>query len=473
MSIIRDRLSAEHEARKELLRQQSIARVRARWRMSRRAVLLGIGALGLGARSAFADTAFTNFSYTVGPETTGITTPARFAYVVNVKGFGAVGDGVADDTKAFQDAFNAAFKATGGGGNGSGNAWLNVKVIIPPGKYRITSPLYIINCLGGIIEGFGNGVSQLLWRPTNGATIPGGGTYSGSGNSFNPGGGQTPCIMTDGVAYMQFNSFGLEGPTSGVAQVTGIDIWQTTPGTNGQSTANTFRNINFTFLGQGILADGANGCDNGLVEQCQFSTCSYAGISIASANALNWNIHGGGASNCGLGVGGVGAYYVSTGGLCIYDPSTTTNLIDFSNNYGSAMAIVGGSSESQKVAFANTGPVILTGVSVRMGPTDTSFPFDLTGGGGGIMSVNGCWINCNSNTGAGGHIAQLGNSGILTLNGGVIADVAAAHLDFTGTPGSKIYCQGTFFAGTNASRLTNFTGTNVGNAIGTGIGAFP
>lgn len=395
----------------------------------------------------------------------------RLAYVADVKtDFGAVGDGVTDDTAKFQNAFDAAFGSPSSP-HGQSNAHLNTKVLIQPGKYLITSPLYIRNCAGGIVEGVGNGVSQLLWSPTNGATIPGGGTYSGTSNSFNPAVGMTPCIMTDGVAYMQFNSFSISVPGSPVSakEVTGIDIWQTTAGTNGQSTANTFRNINFSYLGQGILADGANGCDNGLVEQCQFNNCSYAGLRMASSNAVNWNSHGGGASNCGLGVGGIGAYSISTGGLCIYDASTTTNLVDFHNIYVSAMAVTGGSSESQKVAFSSSAPIILTGVSIRMGPTSTSNPFDLINGG--VISVNGCWINSNNNDGPGGHIAQLGNSGTLTMSGGAIGPEASARLDFVGSAGSKIYCQGTYFAGTNLNRFASFTGTNA--SIGTGTGAFP
>lgn len=49
---------------------------------------------------------------------------ARKIYrIVNVKDFGAVGDGTTDDSKALRDAFDAA----GPGG----------KVFFPPGTYRI------------------------------------------------------------------------------------------------------------------------------------------------------------------------------------------------------------------------------------------------------------------------------------------------------------------------------------------------
>lgn len=67
----------------------------------------------------------------------GSTTPrtleGRFSDVVNVKDFGAVGDGIADDTDAIQAAINA-----------SGNAITHgSKVHLPAGTYLITKPLLI------------------------------------------------------------------------------------------------------------------------------------------------------------------------------------------------------------------------------------------------------------------------------------------------------------------------------------------
>lgn len=59
--------------------------------------------------------------------TTSRTLSQRFADTVNVKDFGAAGDGIQDDTAAFQAAYNAANAAA--------------TILIPYGQYKITSPL--------------------------------------------------------------------------------------------------------------------------------------------------------------------------------------------------------------------------------------------------------------------------------------------------------------------------------------------
>lgn len=66
----------------------------------------------------------------------------RFADVINVRDFGAVGDGVADDTSAIQSAINSAFS--------SGRK----DIFIPVGTYRTTATL-VVNGTGVRIKGEG------------------------------------------------------------------------------------------------------------------------------------------------------------------------------------------------------------------------------------------------------------------------------------------------------------------------------
>lgn len=78
--------------------------------------------------------------------------------VFNVRGFGAAGDGTADDYKAIQRAIDAAI-------TGTGVAW----ILFPSGAYRITRPLVIPR--GKItylkISGTGKMSSFLVWDPPN------------------------------------------------------------------------------------------------------------------------------------------------------------------------------------------------------------------------------------------------------------------------------------------------------------------
>jgi len=67
-----------------------------------------------------------------------------FGLELNVKDFGAVGDGKADDTIAIQKAIDAASLSTGG------------ELLFPAGNYRITNTLHIEKCSGLIIRGEGN-----------------------------------------------------------------------------------------------------------------------------------------------------------------------------------------------------------------------------------------------------------------------------------------------------------------------------
>jgi hypothetical protein len=59
---------------------------------------------------------------------------ARFADVVNVRDFGAKGDGVTDDTAAIQAAITAATR---------GAPTFSCSVFIPPGNYLVTSPILL------------------------------------------------------------------------------------------------------------------------------------------------------------------------------------------------------------------------------------------------------------------------------------------------------------------------------------------
>jgi len=91
-----------------------------------------VGALALRpSRIAQADTAFTDFSFAATGSTFPRTMPDRLSDVVNVKDWGALGNGSANDAPAIQKAIDFAISRGGG------------KVVFPPGNYILSSPLEI------------------------------------------------------------------------------------------------------------------------------------------------------------------------------------------------------------------------------------------------------------------------------------------------------------------------------------------
>ncbi|MFG0251178.1 MAG: glycosyl hydrolase family 28-related protein, partial [Phycisphaeraceae bacterium JB051] len=91
----------------------------------------------------------------------------------NVKNYGAVGDGVTDDSVAIKNCINAAI-ATKGTGTGP----VRAEVLFPPGIYRVTQNDTLMTpsdgtdggILGLIIRGFGPEVTQIVFAPTTTST---------------------------------------------------------------------------------------------------------------------------------------------------------------------------------------------------------------------------------------------------------------------------------------------------------------
>src|SRR5262245_18977842 len=103
----------------------------------------GVGALALLAQRASADMPFTSFPFTATGAPQPRTMPDRLADVRNVKDFGAVGDGVTDDTAAIQATFDCSFGTASNPHGPYYDRFLNKPVFFPAGRYKTTAPLVL------------------------------------------------------------------------------------------------------------------------------------------------------------------------------------------------------------------------------------------------------------------------------------------------------------------------------------------
>jgi hypothetical protein len=128
------------------------------------------------------------------------TVESKLGDVVSVKDFGAVGDGVADDTAAFQAAISSS---------------ANIPVYVPAGNYKITSALSLAGRTEFVLVGDGaQSNSRISSLYLNGL----------DGYLFTVGSGAPP-ITFDGICFDGFNGIaGNLSPTwSGVIRNTGLN----------------------------------------------------------------------------------------------------------------------------------------------------------------------------------------------------------------------------------------------------------
>jgi enamine deaminase RidA (YjgF/YER057c/UK114 family) len=98
-------------------------------------------------------TPFTEFAFPATGAPTSRTSPDRWSDIINVKDFGAKGDGVTDDRAALQAAFDAAW---GPAASSHGNTFaVNTPVFLPRGNYKVSDYLTITGAWGGRIYGAG------------------------------------------------------------------------------------------------------------------------------------------------------------------------------------------------------------------------------------------------------------------------------------------------------------------------------
>jgi polygalacturonase len=94
----------------------------------------------------------------------------RMQDVINVKDWGAVGNGSTDDTAALQAALDSAY-GTSGSPHGDSSKYTNKGVFFPNGNYKITSPLTIRSATGAWIAGAGRSSTNIFNATANGSVF--------------------------------------------------------------------------------------------------------------------------------------------------------------------------------------------------------------------------------------------------------------------------------------------------------------
>ena len=276
---------------------------------------------------------------------------------LNVRDFGAVGDGSTDDTAALQATIDAAFNQPSGNGI---DYHLNKPVYFPAGIYRITSPLTIFNTWGARVYGAGMS-STIIRNETNNSTV----------------------ISTNGIGYSTFEQMRLEAPPNGIA----FDYnWDGSGSVGGQLV--TFNKM--CFGGIGGQAAPAFGCKVGYGGyQCDTSSwidCLFGadiGLGFSNLNAISHRVVGGNFQGCRIGIHIPAGSVQEIAGVGFQESSEWDIKIE--GGAGDATHISGASTESANFVHCGTNDcgVTIIGCAQRSNP-------GVFANGAGVLNIEGC-----------------------------------------------------------------------------------
>jgi hypothetical protein len=177
--------------------------------------------------------------------------------VYNVKAYGAVGDGVVNDTVAIQSACTAAL-AVGG------------KVYIPAGTYRLTSTLNLGDGTPGTklyLEGAGPNATFLNWY----------GSTSGI------------AVQINRLKYYKISGIGVSNNAAGVGTTVGI-LSDSPTGGGMQSGQCLWEHVSVGGFNTGIQFGGTTATSEVLCNHLKVSTCT-TGILLQTGNTLNYTFN--------------------------------------------------------------------------------------------------------------------------------------------------------------------------------------
>jgi hypothetical protein len=324
----------------------------------------------------------------------------RFQDVINVKDWGATGDGTTNDTAALQAALDYAHGTTGsphGGSIASGGAgvFLNRPVYFPPGKYIITSALTMRSVRGAHVFGAGRFTTTI--QNTSG------------GNVF----------TTNGCEYSRFEAMQLLTSSTGV----GFDLdWDNTGSTALQS--NTFCDMFFEAGAYGCRIGNSSfmGSEN-LFLNCFFANNTTAGLAVKNGNALQNTVIGGNFQGCTIGI------WAASGSIPViisvgFQQTSTNRDIQIDNSHPDSYFIAGCRSESQYFLHVGNGPGVHVSGCVQTQATAGTFLFYESG------NVGSCVLdNCHSVNG----IINAFSNGKIWIRGGSFSNAGFIPSNLAGT----------------------------------------
>ena len=320
--------------------------------VTRRCTLLGATALPVA--SALGVSSPVGFSLPPRPR------PGSVSFADAQINYGAVGDGIKDDTAALQNAIDGAFSNTVK--SSEEQAYGQKSLFIPGGNYRITKPLSIVSGFGVKIFGAGKFSTRIF-------------------NSMGTG-----VFITNGCCYSQFYDMELSGVAGGSEAIFELD-WNKT-GTMLQN--NSFYNILFNNGSYGVrIGKHQNmGSENGFYH-CKWNNCVAAGLETANFNALNNWVFGGEFQQCGVGI------HVASGGVPVihgvaFELQSRADIV-ISNAANDAYSIQGCRSESANFLLATQGSGTVSGCT----------HYSLSNGNF-LTGLNGYWVisGCVSSLGS-------------------------------------------------------------------------
>ena len=393
---------------------------------------------------------FTTWPFALGSGATAPrTTPDRFDDIVNVKDFGAKGDGSTDDTAACQAAIEAAFGPPDAP-HGQNNRILNRPLFFPGGNYKINAPatltvsgavnngglikltvstipnygtsaqayktgyLCFVTGVGGITDNgaavnrnYGITVDDAthitLRNTVFGGSFTSGGTVKRSalqfvaidgGRIYGAGRGATkiePVSNTSSLcAFNGFARSSLSGIEFTGAAGPGICLdldwdYSVTPGCQ----SNTFYDLALFDCAYGARVGnhGQQASELTFID-CMFNNCVTAGISIQNYNALQVQVFGGNIGGCNRGIEVIAGSAPVIMGVGFQNGSGTDIVVE--RTAGDAYFIAACRTESTNFAHFQEGVGAHISGCVQIASAEGHFLFYETGGVNTCM-LDGCF----------------------------------------------------------------------------------